>query len=399
MHNSAQLIVLNQFLGPTTVDIVNAFADAGCSPVVYCGTKSPHLSCPNASVVVRLRCGYNRASRLTRMWTWLRFSSRTLLELSFARKPFEVFAITNPPFNLFTALALFYLRGIPYHLLIFDIYPDAAIGVGAVDSRNPITSLWRYLNKLSFRHATSIFTISERMRDALLPYCDDRERIRVIHNWADNRRLRPISKEQNPFLANLGLQDRGIILYSGNFGKTHDVSTIVEAANVLVGRKDLYFLLIGDGEQKPLLRELISKYELTNVSLLPFSDDQTFPYSLASGDLAIVTLDAASATVSTPSKTYSSMAAGSAIIALAPEDSELSDLVHKHDMGVRVDPRNAVALAEAIERLFADQDRLAEYRRNSREASAHYTPANAQLYVDALLANGPAATAAAKRAD
>jgi glycosyltransferase involved in cell wall biosynthesis len=188
----------------------------------------------------------------------------------------------------------------------------------------------------------------------------------------------------NSFLVGLGLQHKRIVLYSGNFGKTHDIRTIVEAARLMVAKQDIHFLLIGEGEQKPMIEELIAVYKLKNVTLMRYTDSHVFPSSIASGEIAIVTLDAAAQNVSTPSKTYNSMAAGSAIVGLASTESELADLITKHDMGVVVPPGDVHGLAATIERLFEDDIQLNSYRQNARTASHGYTPRNAQRYVQAI---------------
>lgn len=353
---------------------------------LYTGNVAEKTAKFHSAVRIHRRCGYRRLTFAQRIWTWSRFTLSTLVELLFRRKPFDVFAVTNPPFNMFTAWFLNRTRGIPYHLLVFDVYPDAAIHYSSLKERSLIARLWCYFNRLSLKHARSVFTISERMREALVKYAPADAELQIIHNWADNQLIRPIERQHNPFLCQLNLQAKRIVLYSGNFGKTHDIRSIVEAARLLVSHGEIHFLLIGEGEQKLLIEELIASYQLKNVTLLPFTDSQVFPFSVASGEIAIVTLDAAAKSVSTPSKTYNSMAAGSAIVALASTESELADLVAKHALGVVVAPADSAGLADAIEQLFDDEVRLNMYRGNSRLASNDYTPRNAELYVRAIAA-------------
>lgn len=378
------IVVLNQFVGPTTIDTVNALCDAGMVVDLYAGNVTETTTKFQQAVRIHRRCRYRRANLLQRLWTWSWFTLTTFLELLLKRKPYEVFAVTNPPFNVFTALFLKKLRGVPYHLLVYDVYPDAAIQYSSLSKGGWVTRVWSYLNRLSLKHASSTFTISERMSEALAKYASDDTDIQIVHNWADNQLIRPIDAKDNPFLEKIGLQHKRIVLYSGNFGKTHDILSIVEAARLLTSRSEIHFLLIGDGEQKPAVEQLVRSYQLTNVTLLPFTDSQVFPFSVASGELAIVTLDAAAQSVSTPSKTYNSLAAGSAIVALASTESELADLVSKHAMGVVVAPGNVRGLATAIEQLFNDVERLKKYRDNARRASNDYTPRNAALYVRAI---------------
>lgn len=381
------IVILNQFVGPTTIDTANAMCNAGLRVDLYAGNVSETTTKFDQAVRIHRRCAYRRLNTLQRLWTWSRFTFVTFVELLFKRKPFEVFAITNPPFNLFTVLFLKKIRGIPYHLLVFDVYPDAAVHFSSLRNDSLLVRLWSYLTRMSVKHANSVFTISERMCVALSKYATPDIPIHIIHNWADNHLICPISADSNSFTKQLGISDKRIVLYSGNFGKTHDIGTIVEAAKLLASHPQIHFLLIGEGEQKARIEELVATYNLRNVTLLPFTDSSVFPYSIASGEIAIVTLDSAAQSVSTPSKTYNSMAAGSAILALATDESELADLIKKHDMGIVVPPGEAANLAETIRQLFDDSPRLAELKSNARAASDDYTPRNASLYVQVILAN------------
>lgn len=379
------LVILNQAISPITVDIANSLLQHGCDVRLYTGSSADACSQLHPSVKQRHYTPYRRTSGLQRIWTWGAFFVMTLVRLLVARRPYEIFAITNPPFNVFTALILKKTRGIRYHLLLFDIYPDAAVQYGYCRSGGTIDRLWSWLTKISCANATNIFTISERMRVTVQQYVATEREIHIIHNWADNSSITPVEKQLNPFLIDLGLAEKRTVLYSGNFGKTHDLTSIVEAAKRMAHRQDIHFLMVGDGEQKKHIEALLNEYQLNNFSLLPYVDSKTFPYSVASGDITIVTLDSHAESISTPSKTYCAMAAGSAIVAVASPRSELSDLIDKHNMGAVVPPGDPALLAQQLQAILDDHEQLSEFKANARRASYDYTPANAELYSKVIL--------------
>ena len=196
--------------------------------------------------------------------------------------------------------------------------------------------------------------------------------------WADNQEVQPIEKTENPFLQRLGLADRKIVLYSGNFGKTHDLESMVRAAKLLEHRTDIHFLLIGGGEQFAPMQCLAKSLGLENLTLLPYQDRAVFPQSVASGDVTLVSLEEAANSLSTPSKTYFAMAAGSAVVAVTSKESELAKTVERHRIGRQVDPHQPERLARVLVELLDDEEELAELKRRSREASFEYTPKNAE---------------------
>lgn len=68
-----------------------------------------------------------------------------------------------------------------------------------------------------------------------------------------------------------------------------------------------------------------------------------------------------------PSKVFFYLAAGSAVIAIANDQSELSDLLAQGEVGMRIPPRHPELLAEMIQELVADPGRLADLKRNARQ--------------------------------
>ena len=91
----------------------------------------------------------------------------------------------------------------------------------------------------------------------------------------------PVKKNKNLFLRKYNLQDKKIVMYSGNMGNLHDLITPLKAANILKNTNPEYhFIYIGDGSQKPLLENYVTKNKLKNVSFLPFQDPDVLKYSL-----------------------------------------------------------------------------------------------------------------------
>jgi len=83
-------------------------------------------------------------------------------------------------------------------------------------------------------------------------------------------------------------------MYSGNLGHSHDVTLLVEAANALRADPRFHFMIIGRGPAKDAIRARVEQYELANVTLLPYQPDEVLPMSLATADVAAVSIRAAS---------------------------------------------------------------------------------------------------------
>jgi glycosyltransferase involved in cell wall biosynthesis len=107
-------------------------------------------------------------------------------------------------------------------------------------------------------------------------------------------------------------------------------------------------------------------------------DQAAWVAAMEDADAALVTMVRGSETVVMPSKTYSAMMAGQAILAIAPEDSDLVDLIKAADCGWFVEPGDVAGLARVVEAMSADPALLLAKRERA------YEYAHAHLGQDAL---------------
>ena len=313
--------------------------------------------------VPSLRLGRKSVSR--RLIDAVSFCLGILLRLLIGRRT-HLLIVTNPPFLMWVGWIGSVLRRHTYTLLIHDVYPDIALRLGLLKPNGWMVRIWRVFNCRAYKRAHSMVGLSQRMGKALAEHSGfDMRKLTIIHNWADDSRIRPLQRSQNPFAKSLGVRDELVILYSGNFGMFHDLETILEAARQLESRQDIKFLFIGDGAKRDKLLTDALSWSLTNVRFLPYQPAELLPYTITTGDIGVVTLEKGTEGLCVPSKLYTYMAGGLAILAVTGKDSEVADTIRRCECGVHVhqgDTRNAV---ECI-RAWADRpELLAQHKRNS----------------------------------
>jgi hypothetical protein len=106
-----------------------------------------------------------------------------------------------------------------------------------------------------------------------------------------------------------------------------------------------------------------------------------FPYSLASADVAVITLNEESSDTSVPSKTFNYLAVGSPLLCIANENSELSQLVSKYHNGICCSKDKIKNITEFILRLSKDKELHNRLSSNSVSASKDFTVTNAKKYL------------------
>ncbi len=373
------ILLANQSSGYLMIDIVNAFARSGKydRTELFAGEIHIRPSVPDENVHIIKTVRYDKASTLKRLFTWVGAFVHLLFCVWRRGKECELFLVSNPPLNVF--IPLFTRK--KYSILIYDLYPDSLVSQRFVKKDSFLAKWWAKQNKKVFAKAAHVFTISDDMKDAVAQYVE-KEKILVIYNWAHNEHLQPIPKEQNAFLKEHGLQDKFIVLYSGNMGMTHDIDIIVDVAERLRMRDDICFLFIGEGAKKPLIEQKIQEYSLENCLILPFQPLEVLPYSMGAADVAVVTTDANQTGLSVPSKTYSYLSVGAALLCLADKQSELGRMMNEHHVGRCFDRHEIEEMSSYLEEMADNKVVAEEYRMNSRRLSLDYTPENARAYVE-----------------
>ena len=369
------VVLVNQSTGYLMIDIVNAYAAQYDQVALIAGSIKYSERSLADKVTVDKIIAYDRNSAIRRVFTWLYGTMQILFKLLFKYRRYEVVYVTNPPMSYL--LAYFIHR--PYSIIVYDIYPEALKNIG-ITEHHPIYRLWAKWNKRLFAKAQKVITLSEGMGKVLELYVN-RSKIKVIYNWSASEKLHPIGKETNSFVKQHGLENKFIVLYSGNIGYTHNVECLVDIAKCLKDDPSILFLIIGEGKKKEMIQDMVSKAQLTSFRFLTWQNKDVLPYSLSAADVAVITLNDDTAQVSVPSKTYNLLAVGAPLMCISPQNSELARLVSKFQNGSCFGKEDTENMAAYISKLKAHPEIRNELSVNSLQAAQSFTYQNAKEYV------------------
>ena len=314
------------------------------------------------------RSRLSRKGTNSRLLGGLTVATITLFHMMFRRKPDVVLVDSVSPFLLVVGWLLRRLRGVPYVFLVHDVYPEIAIRLNIIGARSRAARLWRLVYKRVYRAAARIIVLGPRMNKIVQKdlAASARNKCVEIPNWADGDFIVPLAKDENPLRKELGLDDKLVILYSGNMGPAHDMETVVLAAERLLDLPEIQFLFIGDGGMRDWVESTVRDRNLTNVELLPYQPQDMLPFSLNCGDISVVTLKRGMEGLMVPSKIYSSLAAGLAIMAVMGPGSEIGDIVEEYSCGYRIAQGDVDGLVDAVRRLHQNPAVLCGMRIRAR---------------------------------
>lgn len=255
-------------------------------------------------------------------------------------------------------------RGAPLVLNAQDIWPDGLVSMGRLRSTWMI-GLFQAFERWLYRRCRSISVLSEGMKARLMAKGVPANKVVVIPNWIDIDAWTPAPKA-NSFRAELGLENRFVVLFAGNLGYAAGLETVLEAAVLLRTEPAITFLVVGEGSAKKELTRRAAELGLDNVRFATTQPASRVPEVYGAADLSLVTLRKGMGQVSVPSKAYSIMASGRAILASVPEDSEIELLVKEAGCGVWVPPEDAAAMVRAIRELRGDKALLESFGAKGR---------------------------------
>lgn len=251
---------------------------------------------------------------------------------------------TSPPiFQGVTAWSLARLKKAKFLFEVRDLWPDFAIEMGILRNRLLIRGS-RWLEHFLYRHADRLLVNSPGFINPIRKH--GIKRIELIPNGSDPRMFDP-GKDGTSFRQTHGLEGKFVVLYAGAHGAANDLSTVLQAAQILKEIPDIQIVLLGDGKEKPALMESAAQHQLNNVLFLPPVSKLEIPEAFAAADVCLAVLKPIPLFRTVyPNKVFDYMAAGKPVV-LAIQ-GVIQQVVEEVQAGICVPPGDAKAMAEAI---------------------------------------------------
>ena len=245
------------------------------------------------------------------------------------------------------------LRRRPFLLEIRDLWPESIATVDAMRSRTALRLLER-LERGMYRAARHIVTVGDGYRARLIERGVEPHRISVVMNGVDRTRFFPREADRD-LAGRLGVAGRFVVTYCGTIGMAHGLEVVLRAGRLLIerDRRDVVFLLVGDGARRRELRDAAARSGLDNVIFAGRLDTGMIPEVLSLSDACLVHLRSSPTFTSVmPSKIFEAAAMARPVI--LGVDGFARTFVENAGCGVYVEPEDERGLVEAILRLAAD---------------------------------------------
>ncbi len=221
-----------------------------------------------------------------------------------------VVALTSPPLISLLGSMFVRLRGGKFFFWVMDLNPDEAIAAGWLQPNSfSAQMLARWLN-YSLRHSEKVVVLDRFMQQRILKKGIRADKLSVIPPWSQSDSVKYEAEGRTDFRLEHNLEDKYVVMYSGNHSPCHPLDTLLDAAQRLSGESRVAFCFVGGGSEQSKVKSFASMHKLKNIMCLPYQPLNKLANSLSAADLHVVVMGNPFAGIVHPCKIYNIVAIG-----------------------------------------------------------------------------------------
>jgi glycosyltransferase involved in cell wall biosynthesis len=262
------------------------------------------------------------------------------LRLALLSRSDVVVALTSPP--LISALGACFARlhRSRFVYWVMDLNPDEAIAAGWLRNGSTAVRILEKVSKFSLKHARKVIALDKFMRERLLAKVSVPEKLIVLPLWSQDVCFDPAGRQR--FRRAHGIENKFVVMYSGNHSPCHPLDTVLKAARKLAAEPEIVFCFVGGGSEFRSIQRMQSEGDLggasarfSNVLCIPYQPRNELSGSLSAADLHIVVMGDAFVGLVHPCKVYNLLSVGAPILYIGPHPGPVTELFEARETGPR----------------------------------------------------------------
>lgn len=297
----------------------------------------------------------DRKKKINRLINYFSFTFAAVTKVWKLKKYKTVIVYSNPPVLPIVPIIAKKLFGTKFLFVAYDIYPEVAYASKTLTSGNLIDRVMKCINKFLYKNVSHVISLTDEMKQFLLKNRKTLtpDRITTIANWAHEKKQTPNQEAYKRFGYDEG---QFVVSYFGNMGTCQDMDTLLHAAELLKDDDRVRFLIVGHGNKKEKVRNVILNKGLKNVQQLDFLHGKDFEQAVAISTCCVVSLEKGLKGTCAPSKYYSYLQGGHAVLGVVEKDSYLAKEINEEQIGFAVEVGNQEGLKNAILKMVENRE-------------------------------------------
>ena len=231
---------------------------------------------------------------------------------------------------------------------IQDFNPEQVMAVGYTKSKL-ITDAMMCFDKFSCKQSDLVITVGRDLVETVEKRFKGRKvpKTVMINNWIDEKEIYPLTENNERVIAfkkKYGLDNKFVIMYSGNIGLYYDLENLIKVVKRFKpgiktpDNREVVFAFVGAGSVLDELESYVKKHHMSNVAFIPYQDKADLIYSLNAGDVHWCVNAKGIKGVSCPSKYYGLAGVGKPVIGVLEAGSEIRCLIEDTQGGLCCEP-------------------------------------------------------------
>lgn len=302
----------------------------------------------------------NKISRIKNIYAYYKNAIKVTKKLG---KFDLVYALSQPP--ILGGLLGRKGKKITKGKLIYNIQDFNPEQIKAVKfSKNKLlTNTLMKMDKKTCKNSDLIITVGNDMKETLKNRFKNEEVPNnvVINNWIDEKEIYPMDKNNKKikdFKKKYNLENKFIVMYSGNIGLYYDLENIIKLYKDYKDNKDIAFVFVGEGSVKNKLQSIKKEEKLNNVIFIPYQDKKDLNISLNVADVHLVTNAKGIKGVSVPSKIYGCLATNIPVFGILEKGSEAWNIIEKSKCGLLSETGNYDDVKKKLDYVIKNKEKF-----------------------------------------
>ena len=218
--------------------------------------------------------------------------------------------------------------------------------------------------RLNYKQAKKIVAVTQGVKEGIEElYNIPDEKIVVIENGANADLFKPMDQKEARKELNLN-ENYNYVGFSGSFNVWHGIKDLVKSAPLILKEvKNTKFILVGDGELKEQIIQMVNDLNLTDnfifINRVPYEE---VPKYVNAFDVCVILKK--KDIPGSPLKLWEYMACGKPVVATNTQDFKA---LEEYNAGILVDPEKPEEVADAIITLLKNKELREEMGNNGRK--------------------------------
>lgn len=335
----------------------------------------------NGVKVLRIRVPeFSKADKMSRIKNILGYFFGAMSATFKVGKQDYVFSISQPPI-LGGLIGVWgkWMKHAKYIYNIQDFNPEQTMAVG-YSKNGLILKTMMFFDKFSCRRSNLVITVGRDLVETMNKRFKGKKvpKTVMINNWIDEKEIYPLEANHPSvaaFKERYGLENKFVIMYSGNIGLYYDLENLIKVMEKFgpdtktADGREVVFAFVGAGTVMDELVKYKDEHHMGNVVFIPYQAKSDLIYSLNAADVHWCVNAKGIKGVSCPSKYYGIAAAAKPVLGVLEEGSEVRLLIEETQGGLVSDPGDYERVEDGIRWFIdhADSEELTSMGKNGRE--------------------------------